>query len=580
MSETRIAIIDDDKCKPTNCKQECKKKCPVVALGKLCIEIKKKAVISETLCNGCNICTKQCPFNAISIINIPSQSKEVIYKYGPNSFQLHNIPLPKVSKILGLVGNNSLGKSTSLKLLSSKILPNFGNFAYKYTIDDIVQYFKGTELQKFYQQISQSSFNNVVYKIQYVDGLKLKGTIEKYLSDEMLEEFDLLNIRTRTIDQLSGGELQRFSCACACQQKDKMLYLFDEPSSYLDIKQRINVSNSIKKLSSDTNYIVVIEHDLSLLDYLSDYTCLFYGKENAYGVCTDPMNTRDGINVYLNGYIPTENMRFRDYSINYIGDQEEKDMRHVKDYTIKDYRHSYDNCDFVLEVQETTFTSNQIITLLAENGMGKTTFLRLMLEGHLITQSSNAHDMLNISYKPQKISPKFDGNVRQLLNLKIPNQSQNFIIDIIKPLRITELYDMPLQSLSGGQIQRVALALALGKDADIYLIDEPSAYLDSEQRILVSKLLKKFVMNNKKTIFLVEHDFMMATYLSDKVITFNGVSGIKSKSSKIMSLEEGMNKFLEKINITMRRDPVTNRPRINKLGSVLDKEQILSNKRF
>ena len=71
---TRVAIVNADRCKPKKCRQECKKSCPVVKIGKLCIEVKstdKVAFLSETLCIGCGICVKKCPFEAIQIINLP-----------------------------------------------------------------------------------------------------------------------------------------------------------------------------------------------------------------------------------------------------------------------------------------------------------------------------------------------------------------------------------------------------------------------------------------------------------------------------------------------------------------------------
>jgi len=68
--------------------------------------------------------------------------------------------------------------------------------------------------------------------------------------------------------------------------------------------------------------------------------------------------------------------------------------------------------------------------------------------------------------------------------------------------------------------------LALGKPADVYLIDEPSAYLDAEQRVTTSRIIKRFIMNSKKAAFIVEHDFIMATYLADKVIVYEGEPGV------------------------------------------------------
>ena len=83
-----------------------------------------------------------------------------------------------------------------------------------------------------------------------------------------------------------------------------------------------------------------------------------------------------------------------------------------------------------------------------------------------------------------------------------------------------------MKNLSGGELQRVAMVLCLGKPADIYLIDEPSAYLDSEQRIVAAKVIKRFILHAKKSAFIVEHDFIMATYLADRVVVYNGSPGI------------------------------------------------------
>jgi len=127
--------------------------------------------------------------------------------------------------------------------------------------------------------------------------------------------------------------------------------------------------------------------------------------------------------------------------------------------------------------------------------------------------------------------------------------------------------------LSGGELQRVAIVLSLGKPADIYLIDEPSAYLDVEQRVVAARVIKRFILHAKKTAFIVEHDFIMATYLADRVIVYEGTPGVHCTASAPMSLLQGMNKFLAQLEITFRRDPTNFRPRINKMDSVKDREQ-------
>lgn len=127
---------------------------------------------------------------------------------------------------------------------------------------------------------------------------------------------DLHAILEREIGQLSGGELQRFIIGMTCvQQAD--IYMFDEPSSYLDVKQRLKAGRMIRSLLQPRTYVVCVEHDLSILDYLSDFICCLYGVPGAYGVVTMPSSVRQGINIFLSGFVPSENMRFREVELTF-----------------------------------------------------------------------------------------------------------------------------------------------------------------------------------------------------------------------------------------------------------------------
>ncbi len=593
----RIAIVSADKCRPKKCRQECKRSCPVVKTGKLCIEVEptsKIAFISETLCIGCGICVKKCPFGAITIINLPTNlTNEVTHRYSANSFKLHRLPTPRPGQVLGLVGTNGIGKSTALKILSGKLKPNLGKFDNPPDWTEIIRFFRGSELQNYFTKLLEDNIRAII-KPQYVDsipraiktgekrvGLLLKARMQRKGSAKtMIKSLQLEHVLKREVGKLSGGELQRFAIAMTCIQ-DATVYMFDEPSSYLDVKQRLKAAQVIRSLLSPERYIIAVEHDLSVLDYLSDFICILYGVPSVYGVVTLPSSVREGINIFLDGMIPTENMRFRKESLQFRLMDASDQIPIERTSAFKYPRMTKTQGDFKLTVETGDYSDSEIIVMMGENGTGKTTLCRL-LAGRIDPDTGSAAPKLNVSMKPQKIAPKFRGTVRQLFLKKIRASflSPQFNTDVIKPLHIKDIIDENVQHLSGGELQRVAIIMALGKPADIYLIDEPSAYLDSEQRIICSKVIRRFIIHAKKTAFIVEHDFIMATYMADRVMVFEGTPSLDATAHKAESLLTGCNRFLKNLNVTFRRDPTSFRPRINKLDSQMDKQQKLAGNYF
>jgi len=524
------------------------------------------------------------------IINLPKDlEKETTHRYGPNSFKLHRLPTPRPGQVLGLVGSNGTGKSTALKILAGKLKPNLGRFGTNPPDwAEILAYFRGSELQNFFTRLLEDDIKAVI-KPQYVDNIPkaVRGNVEEVLQEKderdamafLARELELEQVMDRNVENLSGGELQRFAIAVVAAQAADV-YMIDEPSSYLDVRQRLKAAEVIRSLLSPETYVIVVEHDLSVLDYLSDFICVLYGRPGAYGVVTMPFSVREGINIFLAGFVPTENLRFREESLSFKvsdtgveGDEDEKRFLHYKYPAM-----TKTQGNFKLHVEAGEFNDSEIIVMLGENGTGKTTFIRL-LAGLLKPDEEDVDiDEFAVSYKPQKISPKFPGTVRDLLHKKVKDTylHPQFQADVIKPLNIEALYDNEVQTLSGGELQRVAITLCLGTPANVYLIDEPSAYLDSEQRIMASKVIKRYIMHTKKTAFIVEHDFIMAAYLADRVVVYEGQPSKEATAKTPQSLLTGMNLFLKNLEITFRRDPTNYRPRINKKESTKDREQKLA----
>ncbi|KAH7684763.1 ATP-binding cassette sub-family E member 1 (Ribonuclease 4 inhibitor), partial [Aphelenchoides avenae] len=317
----------------------------------------------------------------------------------------------------------------------------------------ILAHFRGSELQNYFTKILEEKFKALI-KPQYVDqiprSMKIMKTVEELLTakcdrdniQEVAERLELINLMQRKVDQLSGGELQRFAIAMAIIQNAD-IYMFDEPSSYLDVRQRLEAAKIIRDVVTPTNYVLVVEHDLAVLDYLSDFVSCLYGAPGAYGVVTMPFGVREGINVFLDGFIPTENMRFRDSSLSFkVTDQLEREATSRGHNKYPDMQKTLG--DFHLTIEKGQFSDSEIIVLLGENGTGKTTMIR-MLAGQLQPdEGSEEVPELSISYKPQKIAPKFEGTVYQLLLARIPDMVTHpaFKSDVLNPLQMDRLMDL------------------------------------------------------------------------------------------------------------------------------------------
>jgi ATP-binding cassette subfamily E protein 1 len=581
----RIAVLDEERCDSKRCGRPCYRFCPPVRnkIEAVIFEDEKPQIV-ESLCVGCGICVRKCPFKAISIVNLADELEEdCSHRFGPNTFKLFRLPTPSPGVVLGLLGQNGIGKTTALHILSGEIKPNLGKYDEPPEWTQLIQHFRGSTLQEYFQRLSEGNLK-VVHKPQYVDrisrvvsgkvGELLEKVDERNKLGQLTKKLQLETIWNRKLKVLSGGELQRVAVAASiCRDAD--VYLFDEPASYLDVKQRLQVARAIRTLKEDGKTVIVAEHDLAILDYLSDQICVFYGDPGVYGVVSHVHAVRVGINIYLEGYIPDENVRFRKDSI----------IFHVKPPSAglavgepllrwSEIKKSFGEFEFQAVPGE--MKRGEVVGIFGPNGIGKTTFVKILAGiEEADSGETSSEEGLKVSYKPQYISPQYSGTVEELLKETAEKEFETSLYhsQILQPLKMQLLLDREVTELSGGELQRVAIAACLSRGAELYLLDEPSAYLDVEDRLSVARTIRHIIENRKVTAFVVEHDVVAQDFIADRLMIFTGEPGIRGFANPPTDLRNGMNSFLKEMAITFRRDPQTKRPRVNKEDSKLDKHQ-------
>ena len=582
----RVAVLDQDLCQPKKCGLECIKYCPINKSGADCIVISeesKKAQIDEDICNGCGICVKVCPFDAITIVNLASElATDKIHQYGPNSFRLFKLPTPRKGEVVGLLGRNGMGKSTVINILSGNLKPNLGRYENPPEWNEILKYYSGTELKQHFEKIEQKQIRasikpqQVHHIAQAFDGTG-KELLEKYdergISKALIKELGLENSMEQNLKELSGGELQRIAVA-ATASKDTEFYFFDEPSSYNDVFQRIGVARVIQSLAKIGKSVMVVEHDLTLLDFLSDYIEVLYGEPAAYGIVSSVLSTKVGINVFLDGYLPAENVRFRDKKFSFDVSSSSTDIFQEGNDVVTYPKLEKKYPSFTVTIEPGRVRKGEVLGIMGANALGKTTMMK-MIAGVEKPDSGSIDKKIKIAYKPQYLQNDIDMEVIALLDKANDNPVEGSLEEeqILEPLKIKKLYNKSIKNLSGGELQKVAVVSCLLQKADLYALDEPSAFLDVEDRIVVAKFLQKFVRSFGKSAIVIDHDLQLMDLVSDTMIIFEGESGISGQATSPMPKADAMNRFLKSLDMTFRRDEKSFRPRVNKLESRLDKNQ-------
>lgn len=573
----RLAVIDNQKIKHIEEKKHIQSLCPVNRGGADCMYFEgEKLLIDEVLCIGCGICVKAAP-QAISIINLPDMDKQqIMHQYGINAFRIFDLPLIQEGAITGIMGRNGIGKSTVINVLSNTQKANFGIFdneteSQEEYFEKLNTIFKGTALQNYFNKLQKNEIK-ISYKPQQIINIPkiFSGNVIDLLSkvepdrkkvEEIAQKLNIHKVLDRDIKVLSGGELQRVAICSALLRSSANFFIFDEITNYLDIYERLNSSKLIKKVTENKTAMVV-EHDLVVLDFLVDYIHIMYGQPGMYGMLTGIKSAKEGINIYLEGYSKDENVKFRDKKITFDKDSvgETKKVQIAAKWD--NYQIKFDT--FELDITAGDIKTGEILGIIGRNALGKSTFIKHIAE--------NGFENATVSYKPQLI-PRDDQLVLAELS-QFNNYSDTFYkVYVLDPLNIEPLLEKNISELSGGELQRYAIARCLLEDTNIYLLDEPTAFLDIEDRLKIAKMIKNFIELKEKSAFIIDHDLVFMDYLSDRLLVFEGEPSVKGKSLEPKPMREGMNTFLQKLDITFRRDENNKRPRVNKEGSVKDQDQ-------
>ena len=475
-------------------------------------------------------------------------------------------------EIVALIGSNGAGKSTLLKTLAGSIPLKSGRVEYEGEVISEKRMHSSALVKKGIILCPEG--RHIFPRMSVEENLKMGGYTRKKTEltesyEKVYSLFPRLEERKRQLaGTLSGGELQRVALTVALS-KEADFYFLDEVTPFLDIYQRMIAAKLIRELA-ESHPVILVEHDIAILDMVAETVHIAYGKPAAFGIITRPKGVRIGVNQYLEGFVAEENVRIRDYPVVFETRGHESDVDREILMEIPEMTKTFPG--FTLKVAGGEVRRGEVLGIVGANGIGKSTFAKL-LAGVETPDDGKKFDTVTVSYKPQYVTANTSDTVEFLLRQATRRfDSSYYQHEILEPLGLMPLLQSEVNHLSGGELQRVAIALCLSRDADLYILDEPSAHLDVEQRLVTTKVIKRAAEDKGAGIMVIDHDMYTIDMISERLLVFDGVPGANGLATGPFEMKEGMNKVLGLLGITFRRDK-TGRPRINKPGSYLDREQ-------
>ncbi|WZZ55387.1 hypothetical protein YC2023_055494 [Brassica napus] len=476
------------------------------------------------------------------------------HRYGPGSFDIHGLPNLYLGTVVGLLGGKSTGKTTCLKILAGQLKPNLGRFEDPPEWDEIIDHFDTEHIRTYLTRL-QTNTLNVALKSQdltvYRSSLTVRTSLEESKGtgfdsmEELIEDLDMTSMLDTCVTDLSDAELQRFAIASTIVQMADV-YLFDEPTIFLDARQKYQVARVILSVVKPDRYVCITDNDMSVLDLVCDHI-LYTGEETTSG------------EVHLDHYPLT--------------------LEELSEEIVTPPTYRYPETvvkgfgTFSLHVMGGDLRSSEITVVLGNMHTGKTLFLEWL------NRISVGQDFSHKDQKMIKCENRHDTVATHLYRLiRFSSLDRVFQELVLKPLGIVKILDKRIKEVSQSTLQKIAIATCLGQvahleGARVFLLDEPSIHLDARERVIAAQTIKRFIAYSRKAALVVEQDFMMATYLADRVIVVQGEPGVQSTVNSPVLMSNGVNQYLSDLNITCRTNRFTSLARMNKPRSVEDEEQ-------